>query len=156
MSGYRYTLTRTVDPLLRSLRGPMLFVMLNPSTADEHTDDPTIRRCIGFARREQAPSIQVVNLYAYRATDPADLARASWPIGESNDDVLIEAMRSDARIVCAWGAHPMAIRARPRFRRAHKLAGSPPLLCLGTTKGGAPRHPLYVRADAPLVPFDGY
>lgn len=62
--------------------------MLNPSTADETTDDPTIRRRIGFGKRENTPLIQVVNLYAYRATDPAALARAEWPVGVGNDDVI--------------------------------------------------------------------
>lgn len=151
---YRYMLTRTIDPLLSANGAPLLFVMLNPSTADDHVDDPTIRRCIGFAKREGAPLLQVVNLYAYRATDPAALSRAPWPVGVGNDDVLESALAmKHVRVVCAWGAHPMARKAMPRFARAHRLALSPPLFCLGHTREGAPRHPLYVRADEPLVPF---
>ena len=152
---YRYTLTRTIDPLLAANGPPLLFVMLNPSVADEHKDDPTSTRCTGFARRERAPRWVGVNLYAFRATDPADLARYGWPVGPENDDTLVRFMREPGvRIVCAWGAHPMASKAMPRFNRLHVLAGSPPLWCLGTTKNGAPRHPLYVRGDAPLAAFD--
>lgn len=151
---YRYTLSRVVGLPVRGVPACLLFVMLNPSTADEHEDDPTIRRCVGFAARECAARLAVVNLYAYRATDPSELARASWPVGPENDETLLEAMRApDTTIVCAWGAHAMAERALERFQRLHKLAGSQPLTCLGRTKSGAPRHPLYVRADAALEPF---
>lgn len=158
---YRYMLTRTIAPLLAGDAGDaLLFVMLNPSTADERVDDPTIRRCIGFAAREGAPLLQVVNLYAYRATDPAELARAvemdvDVAVGAGNDDVLESALAMPhVRIVCAWGSHPMAARAMSRFARIHRQAHQPALWCLGTTRSGAPRHPLYVRADAPLIPFE--
>lgn len=153
---YRYMLTRTIAPLFAK-NNALLVVMLNPSTADERVDDPTIRRCIGFAAREGAPLLQVVNLYAYRATDPAELARVEMDVavGVGNDDVLESALAMPhARIVCAWGSHPMAARAMSRFTSIHRQAHQPALWCLGTTRSGAPRHPLYVRADAPLIPFE--
>lgn len=151
---YRYMLTRTIDPLLKG-NGVLLFVMLNPSTADQATDDPTIRRCVGFAKREGASLMQVVNLYAYRATDPRELSRAEWPVGTGNDDVLkIAFLQENARIICAWGAHPMAAKAYPRLRQILRLTRYPRLECLGRTRSGAPKHPLYVRGDAPLIPFE--
>lgn len=152
---FRYMLTRTVDPLFREDGWrSLLFVMLNPSTANDVLDDPTIRRCRGFAAREKAPLFQVVNLFALRATDPSDLAFAADPVGPRNDEMLRIAMAASAhRVVCAWGAHPFAQRRLGAFAKLHAEAGAPALWCLGTTKAGAPRHPLYVKADQPLVPF---
>lgn len=151
---YRYRLTREVDPV--SGRGRVLFVMLNPSTADATVDDPTIRKCVGFARRAYAPPalIDVVNLYAWRATDPNDLRRAadaSDVIGPETDMHIGEAADRAGAIVVAWGAlnlgamsAPARERARDVARRLRLAASGAPLLCLGTTKGGEPRHPLMV------------
>jgi hypothetical protein len=146
---YRYRLTRYWGP------GYMLpFVMLNPSIADASLDDPTIRRCMGFARREGAGGIIVVNLYAFRATSPGDLMRAGKPPGPDNKTALVhiaqESIATDMPIVCAWGAGGGAMSLAvvdllSQFR--------PRLLCLGFTKDGSPRHPLYVKGDQPLVPF---
>lgn len=146
---YRYTLTRRWAP-----GAPMLFVMLNPSTADASMDDPTIRRCIGFAKREGCGALEVVNLFAFRATDPAALSTATDPIGPDNDRHIVEAAVRGGVIVAAWGASvPAALRTRPaqvgRLLRETRLR----LWCLGMTSGGAPRHPLYVRGDAALVPW---
>lgn len=144
---------RPLAPERRRVADPWLFVMLNPSDADEYNDDPTIRRCRWFAQREGAPYFDVGNLYGYRATDPRELLVAEDPVGPDNDAVLLDAMRRRARIVVAWGANPAAARRLDAFRRLHVEAGRPPLWCLGRTKGGAPRHPLFVRSDERLVPW---
>lgn len=131
------------------------FVMLNPSTADSTEDDPTIRRCVGFAKREGYTSLVVANLYAWRATDPRELLTAVDPVGPDNDTYLrklLEAARDDVPtrpVVAAWGANAQPARV-VAFRELADRIGVP-LWCLGTTKRGAPRHPLYVAGDAPLV-----
>jgi len=145
---YRYWLTRqTGRP-----GGEVVFLMLNPSTADASEDDPTIRRCIGFAQREGFGSLLVLNLFALRATDPAELARANDPVGPHNDAVLAAHFAQDFPIVCAWGAHDLA-RTRWRDVRGACWDRVRPLLCLGTTRDGSPKHPLYLRADTPLQRF---
>lgn len=155
VGAYRYTLRREAPLwLVPREADPWLFVMLNPSTADDSTDDPTIRRCVGFAfGHENVPRFDVVNLFALRATDPRELATAPDPVGPENDATLLEAMRRRAFIVCAWGAHPMARRRVPRFLQLHREAGSRPIWCLGTTADGSPRHPLYLPSSARPVPW---
>lgn len=151
---YRYTLERFWGPDDRFA----LFIMLNPSTADAKVDDPTIRRCMSFARREGCDGLLVWNLYALRATNPAELDQASDPIGHENEDHLWRMLLDDpppALIVAAWGARPN----RGRYIRRELMIRVGPLYdrevcCLGLTKDGHPRHPLYVRGDAPLFPFN--
>lgn len=127
------------------------FIMLNPSTADADIDDPTIRRCLGFARREDCRALRVVNLFAYRANDPADLIYGGDnPIGPDNLSYLYDAIiEADGPLIAAWGAWRGA--QDPGGLLARLFPGL--LQCLGQTKSGAPRHPLYVRADAPLIPW---
>jgi hypothetical protein len=134
---YRYLLWR------RWAVGPAcLFIMLNPSTADDAMDDPTIRRCIGFAREWGYASLEVANLFAVRATRPGVLYRHPDPIGERNDECLREASRRCDRVVCAWGNH-----GRLAGRGTRVLAGLLSMRvrpwCLGLTKSGQPIHPLY-------------
>lgn len=147
---YRYVLQRSLvrfDPNAESVTlKRMVFVMLNPSTADAMRDDPTIRRCIFFAEREECNVLTVVNLYALRATNPAALAKASDPIGPENDKFLFAEIAQATMVVAAWGAHPSA---KPRAEFLIKRRGRA-LMCLGKTKDGSPRHPLYVRGDQPL------
>lgn len=147
---YRYRLTRYWGP------GPMLpFVMLNPSTADADIDDPTIRRCMAFAHRENMGGITVANLYALRATDPKALKLVNDPCGIGNRDALQEiagdAKAYDVPLVCAWGAHGTILSTYSACDELKR--GGAQLVCLGKTKDGFPRHPLYVRGDAPLIPF---
>lgn len=142
---YRYLLWRRVGPGA----GRLLFVMLNPSTADASEDDPTIRRCIGFARRERFGWLDVVNLYALRATDPDQLWTVPDPIGPKCDEFISERARAAGCIVAAWGA-TLGPGGRARIDRVRRLLG-PMVRCLGTTKDGSPRHPLYVRGDAPMA-----
>lgn len=150
---YRYTLGRrwTQD----MTQGIAVFVMLNPSTADAETDDPTIRRCIGFAKALGCGGLHVVNLYAYRATKPADLWRCADPIGPENDEILRETFRSAARedrpVIAAWGANAKPLRAE--FAGIIARAAGASLSALGVTKDGAPRHPLYLPATARPVPY---
>jgi hypothetical protein len=146
---YRYRLTRTWDAAL----DPACFVMLNPSTADATHDDPTIRRCVGFARGWGCGGIVVVNLFAFRATDPAEMFRASLAaIGPENDRHVRDAAEQCRPVVAAWGAHGGFLRRDAAARRLLVDVGSA-VLCLGVTKQGHPRHPLYVPAAQPLVPL---
>jgi hypothetical protein len=140
---YRYVLRRKTNCVLRWVR-PILFIMLNPSTADATQDDPTIRRCIRFAEREQYTDLTVVNLFALRATDPKQLKLVDDPIGPENNLHIEKAVAGHRNhlIVAAWGAHPFA-----RFRGHEVNSRFGPFECLGVTKCGDPRHPLYVRGD---------
>lgn len=161
---YRYRLSRSWD----AKKPRVVFVMLNPSTADATQDDPTIRKCIGFAKRWGMGEIVVVNLFAWRATDPRELYRAPPSvdiIGPDNDEQIVaethcpnghddndEPINPPALVVAAWGIHG-ALNGRDadalELFAAHGIDAS----CLGTTKEGHPRHPLMVAYDTPLVPF---
>lgn len=144
---YRYQLTRPGD--MTATRGPAVFIMLNPSTADSTLDDPTIRRCRGFAQKWGCAGIVVLNLYALRSTNPDALWDHPDPVGPDNDDWLATATAGASEVVCAWGVNAQPSRAR---EVATMLAtGGVKLKCLGTTKSGAPRHPLYVPGAQPLV-----
>jgi hypothetical protein len=145
---YRYQLSRTWGTA-----SSLTWIMLNPSTADALTDDPTIRRCTGFAKAWGYGGLTVVNLFALRATDPRELTVHARPVGNDNDWFIRDAVHHFALPVAAWGAHPMA-RARGAEVAAMLDAAGIRLTCLGTTKAGHPRHPLYVRADAPLIPYE--
>lgn len=129
-----------------------LFIMLNPSTADAMLDDPTIRRCIGFAAREGCGWLHVVNLYAYRATDPRALVSAGDPVGPENDAsiaaAIAEACASGGYVLAAWGVYPRAAARVETVRAICRSLGGDALYCLGTSAAGHPRHPLYLRADA--------
>jgi hypothetical protein len=129
-----------------------LFVMLNPSTADGEVDDPTIRRCVGFAQTWGYGALEVVNLYAYRTTLPVELGAPADPVGPLNDSRILEADRSCDLVVCAWGNNSMAVRRAPAVLELFRGAGTP-LRCLGLTKSGQPRHPLYLRRDLRPIPW---
>lgn len=143
---YRFVLTRTWDATQEKL----IFVMLNPSTADAEVDDPTIRRCIGFAKGEGFGGIRVVNLYAFRATDPKVMLREIDAVGPGNDEHITGACL-DRTVVVAWGANAAAWRVRQVAAILARCGAR--VRCLGVTASGAPRHPLYVSADQPLVPW---
>jgi hypothetical protein len=147
---WRYSLTR--DVAASTGAGTVAFVGLNPSSADETTDDPTIRRCTGFARRWGFARLAVINLYAYRERHPRTLATVADPVGPENDDVIAEVVEGSDLVVCAWGAWAGPF-ASARVARILDLVAAPH--CLGLTKHGAPRHPLYVRADALPVRLPG-
>ena len=145
---YRYWLGRIWDEA-----DSLVFVMLNPSTADAAIDDPTIRRCMAFARREGYGGISVLNLYALRSPDPKALLTCEDPVGPENDGYLRLTLEEQARrghpVIAAWGTNAK----RERVVDVLTLAGGVFWGCLGTTKDGHPRHPLYVRGDQPIEGF---
>lgn len=143
---YRYVLTREISTMLRWVK-PCLFIMLNPSTADAFKDDPTIRRCMGFAEREGCTDLTVINLFALRATNPKELFNHKDPIGPLNDQKMAEQIEKHwmGITVAAWGAHPMAAE------RAKILSRYDHIKCLGKTKNGNPKHPLYLKSNSSLI-----
>jgi hypothetical protein len=149
---YRYTLTREWQPLMRYLNDIKLltFILLNPSTADHKVDDPTIRRCVAFARRDGYNAIRVVNLFAYRCSAPEDLCRADDPIGPENDDYLSAACKEATDIVVGWGS---SFRARSRLARMENLLEGHTPVCFGVNADGSPKHPLYVPGNTKFVPY---
>lgn len=148
---YRYHLTRRWGPKIDTV----IWVMLNPSTADADVDDPTIRRCISFSAGLGADSARVVNLYAYRATDPKHLLAVEDPVGPMNDTVIREALLAARAVrypvIVAWGVNAKADRVSEFVRIADECRV--PLHCLGITKSGMPRHPLYVLGSTRPTPW---
>ena len=150
---YRYLLRRTWD----QEKPRALIVMLNPSTADAETDDPTIRSCIRLCKGLNYGSFEVVNLFAWRATNPNDLGDVRYPIGDRNNDTIEAAGARCDFYICAWGAHPMA-KSWQRDAEVYNIlaAHRPAIFCLGTTKTGAPKHPLYIKSGTALEVFRGW
>lgn len=142
---YRYALRRDLAP---DGHGTVLFVMLNPSTADADTDDATIRRCKGFARTGRYRTMLVGNLYAYRSRNPKKIERLPDfdRIGVEND-LYLERMATQAdHSIVAWGARPWAL---PRMERVLEILGDLcDVYCLGETQDGFPKHPLYLPKTA--------
>lgn len=143
---YRYLLTRRWGE-----GGLLLYVMLNPSTATEERNDPTIERCERRARMLGHGGLAVANLFGFRATYPADLRAAPDPVGPENDAVLMQAAAGAGTILCGWGNHGALMGRGPLV--AGQLRGTGRPVChLGLTRDGHPRHPLYVGyAVAPQV-----
>lgn len=133
---YRYELWRHFNPWKTRT---VMFIGLNPSTADAAQDDATIRRCSAFAKAWGFGSLCMVNLFAFRATLPEDMFAAEDPIGEWNDDHLLRCAREADLIIAAWGVHGAHMARGDAVRRL-----IPNLQCLGLTQKGFPRHPLYL------------
>lgn len=146
---YRYLLTRIWD----TSTAPMVWIMLNPSTADALSDDPTIRRCLSFARREKCGGIVVVNLFGLRSTDPRALRDHADPVGPHND-VFLRHAAALGPVVAAWGAGGAMGDRAETVTRALTDAGVP-LKALGVTSTGQPRHPLYLPGNTVLAPYTG-
>lgn len=151
---YRYTLWREWEPSEHGKTAT--FVMLNPSTADASADDPTIRRCVGFAKSWGCSAMVVLNLFALRSPSPRDLLRADDPVGPKNNEVLdfyLEVMRGGP-VVAAWGRLPARrlIDQQRRFIASCNARGVQPQT-LGQNADGSPKHPLYLRADTELRPM---
>ncbi len=140
---YRYSLTRVWDASLPTIT----FVLLNPSTADAVDLDPTLRRCVGFSKRDGFGSMVILNLYAYRTPSPAVMLAAPDPVGPDNDRVLANATGT---VVAGWGTNASPARV------AHVRMLLPPLKALKITKDGHPQHPLYVKGDSPLVDWPSH
>jgi hypothetical protein len=150
---YRYDLTRRWGD---SELGPLaVFIMLNPSTADAGIDDPTVGRCRDFARSWGFDGLRVLNAYALRSTDPRGLWLVDDPVGPGNNAAILagleQAARDGAPVVVAWGVHARLERAA--YVHGASVVAGVQLECLGTTKAGAPRHPLYLRGDTPREPW---
>lgn len=138
---YRYRLSRVWQT------GPKLgFIMLNPSTADAVADDPTIRRCIGFAKSLGYSGIVVGNLFAWRATVPTELKLCLDPVGPENDVALSEMCYDTTMIICAWGDRSPIVERNQRVVQLIKQNGKKPY-CLKLTRKSNPGHPLYVPGD---------
>lgn len=155
---YRYSLTRDwyTGDYGESRPAIVVFVMLNPSIADAEIDDPTIRKCIAYAQRWGYTGIKVVNLYAYRATQPTELIHTPVDIiGPENDKYILEAVSDPDSIRCiaAWGKPSFKIPGHLERVEAVKKLVVPEVVvqALELTKDGQPRHPLYLKGD--LTPF---
>nr|WP_231688189.1 DUF1643 domain-containing protein [Bacillus sp. FJAT-18017] len=144
---YRYSLFRGWNRQLPR----MVFIMLNPSTADHFEDDPTIRRCISFAKRWGFGSFEVVNLFAYRATDPKELLSCEDPVGKNNDFYILDALKKADLAVAAWGTKGTINNRNEQVLGYLKRVE---LFCLSLTKEGHPKHPLYVKSDEKLKIFN--
>lgn len=145
---FRWVLRRAVrrSRLVRR-SGYVLWVMLNPSTADASLDDPTIRRIKDFSGQWGFSEAVVVNLYAFRATSPADMLKAEDPVGPLNDQWVFQAALHAEMVVCGWGKHgaPERVAAITEIL----LASNQAVYCLGTNGDGSPKHPLYLARTTP-------
>ena len=140
---YRYDLTRVWAPGGRRAN----FVMLNPSTATELRNDPTVERCERRARALGFGAFRVTNIFAFRATDPRDMRACPEPVGRpENDDAIRDAAAWADAVVCAWGTHGAHLDRGPEVERLLRHAGHA-LTTLGLSKAGHPKHPLYIGYD---------
>lgn len=149
---YRYSLYRSWR--CESLAGVALWIMLNPSTADAIRDDPTIRRCISFSKQWGFGSMIVTNLFSLRATNPSELNRDIDPIGPLNNSTILECAKRCTKTIFAWGARGELFNRDAvviSLFKENELTGQ--IGCLGFTKRGSPRHPLYVPAEQRILPF---
>jgi len=141
---YRYTLWR----IWKEGDGHVLFIGLNPSTADETEDDPTIRRCIGFAKDWGFGGIYMLNIFSFRATNPKELMKTKEPIGEKNNHYLMMYCDTIGLNVACWGIWGEYLN---RGREVLDLLGTDCLHCFGFTKNMQPRHPLYLKKGTELI-----
>ena len=141
---YRYGLWRNWNPHGRQV----LFIGLNPSTADHEQNDPTIRRCIGFARNWGYDGVLVGNLFAYRATRPEDLRKASKPVGPDNQEWLLKLAAAAELVIACWGNEGSYLNQdqsiQPLFHEIH---------CLKVNSTGTPAHPLYLKKFLRPIPY---
>lgn len=145
---YRYTLGRRWGPGDRRV----CFCLLNPSTADASVLDPTLTRCYGYAQRWGFDAMDVTNVFALRSTDPKGLRAVDDPIGADNDEHIVQLAKSAELVVVGWGTHA---RLNDRHNRVIELlSGVCGMTCLGVTKEGYPKHPLYLRKDLKPIAFE--
>jgi hypothetical protein len=147
---WRYRLWRVWNPK----RSTLAVCMLNPSTANHEANDPTIRRCIGFAKSWGYGGLEVVNMFAWRATNPKELLTVEDPMGPFNDMAIDGLAKRHGNILIAWGTAKWgAHKARAMETLALIRSNGTRVWCLGKTKHGYPRHPLYVRASQEMEPY---
>lgn len=145
---HRYTLWRWWSDGPPDLSRMVAFIGLNPSTADEQANDPTVTRCINFAKSWGHDGIVMLNLFAYRATDPREMKRVNNPIGPLNNSAIGFVTSRAALVVCCWGCHGSHLDRGKIVSRW--LADECELHTFGLTKGGQPKHPLYLPGNARL------
>jgi hypothetical protein len=162
---WRYSLTRDLvsplvigDEIREGDSNTCLFVCLNPSTADEYLDDPTVTRCVGFAKRWGYSRLVVCNIFAIRSTDPKALyydptqATPFNVVGPDNDRHILDNAKAASIVICAWGNHGAHLSRGPLVAAKLHRAGVS-LHVLGTTKSGHPLHPLYLKKTLEPVPW---
>ena len=142
---YRYTLSRTWD----STKPTVLFIGLNPSIADENIDDPTITRCINFAKDWGYGALLMANLFAFRSTYPKEIYLIDDPIGKDNDHYILECVKQSDLIIACWGNNGTYM---DREKIIKELV--PNLYCLQKNKNGTPHHPLRLPRDINPIPFN--
>ena len=135
---YRYSLTRAWNLSQK----PALFIGLNPSTADEKNDDPTIRRCMHYAYEWGFGGLIMLNLFAFRATLPSDLRKSKFPVGQENNQFIVDSQYEAGIVVVAWGNNGNLLN---RDQAVLQLISNP--MCLNINNSGQPAHPLYQRKD---------
>jgi len=145
---YRYLLRHGWEELFPE--NAILWIGLNPSTADESQLDPTLRRIKGYSIREGFNCFYMANLFGFRSTDPSGLREVDDPTGEGNDAAILQAAGKCKMIVAAWGGHGKYL---DRARQVVELLSGRELLCLSKTSSGEPGHPLYLPASAQFVPL---
>lgn len=144
---YRYSLTRVWDDAGRRA----FFIMLNPSTATEVQNDPTVERCERRARALGFGGFRVANIFAWRDTDPRKMRKAADPIGPENDATILEGCAWADQIICAWGTHGAHLNRGPDVA---KLLHGQNLFHLGLSKDGHPKHPLYISYSVQPEPWE--
>ena len=132
--------------------GRVCFVMLNPSTADAQQNDPTVRRCLGYASQWGYDKLTVLNIFAYRATDPKELLKQSDPVGPDNESTFLTTIPKCDKIICAWGNHgdieDQDVRALEWIMQYKQ-----PYALKVNRKTGSPAHPLYLPSDLKPEPY---
>ncbi|NVO56190.1 DUF1643 domain-containing protein [Rhodobacteraceae bacterium B1Z28] len=136
---YRYSLTR----IWNQKGHKALFVMLNPSTATEVQNDPTVERCERRARALGFGAFQVTNIFAWRDTDPRKMRAAADPVGPDNDAAILAGVDWSDQVIAAWGTHGAHLERGKAVEQLLRGTGQP-LSHLGLTQGGHPKHPLYI------------
>lgn len=128
------------------------WVMLNPSTADEKSDDPTLKKCIGFSKKWGFDGLIVANLFGFRSTDPEGLKSWLDPVGKHNDCLALFSMSQCSKIICAWGNHGSYLNRQHEFHEI-ALPYSQKLYCLGKTNSGHPKHPVRLGYKTELIKY---
>lgn len=153
---YRYSLWRDWADS-DTFPGRCVFIGLNPSTADEQDDDPTIRRCIGFAKAWGFPGMTMLNAYAWRSTDPTGLLIPDDPVGPGNDAAIRDTVSRAELVVCCWGNHCLRERQEKIldviYSTGSGLRMAKLVQCLGRNASGSPKHPLYLSKATKLERF---
>lgn len=145
---YRYLLQRFLPG--KGPKGIVAAIGLNPSTADQDVNDPTITRLIKYATKWQYKEFRMLNVFAYRSTDPKELYHQEDPVGPDNNAVIRGAVKSADLILCAWGTHAVH---QDRHNRMMSILSGKKLHCLKVTKENYPQHPLYLKADLLPIPY---